>query len=152
VADGYALACQSLVESDLVVTVPPQEKIERRLTTGRSLPAVAVPAGYRPHQSPSLRRVCLTLPAPNLDNQMDDLSRLQTAFRQQTGCETLRVSLPQLKLLGNVLRQGDWTVTAIYDLDSDRQPRLVALLPGAVPEEAPLWTAAIDIGTTTVTV
>ena len=27
VADGYALACQSLVESELVVTVPPQEKI-----------------------------------------------------------------------------------------------------------------------------
>jgi uncharacterized 2Fe-2S/4Fe-4S cluster protein (DUF4445 family) len=152
VADGYALACQSLVESELVVTVPPQEKIERRLVTGRSLPAVNVPAGYDPLQSPSLRRVSLTLTAPSLDNQVDDLSRLQTAFRQQTGCEALRVSLPQLKQLGTVLRQGDWTVTAIYDLDDDRHPRLVALLPGALPEEAPLWTAAIDIGTTTVTV
>jgi uncharacterized 2Fe-2S/4Fe-4S cluster protein (DUF4445 family) len=152
VADGYALACQSLVESDLVVTVPPQEKIERRLTTGRSLPAVNVPAGYDPYQSPSLRRVSLTLPAPSLDNQLDDLSRLETAFRQQTGCEALRASLPQLKQLGNVLRQGDWTVTAIYDLDDDRQPRLVALMPGALPQGAPLWAAAIDIGTTTVTV
>ncbi len=152
VADGYALACQSLVESDLVVSVPPQEKIERRLTTGRSLPPVTVPAGYDPRQSPSLRRVSLTLPAPSLDNQVDDLSRLQMAFHQQTGCKNLRVSLAQLKRLGAVLRQGEWTVTVIYDLDDEPQPRLVALLPGALTGDAPLWTAAIDIGTTTVTV
>ena len=29
IADGYALACQTVIESDLLVTIPPQEKIER---------------------------------------------------------------------------------------------------------------------------
>ncbi|MCL4825328.1 MAG: 2Fe-2S iron-sulfur cluster binding domain-containing protein, partial [Anaerolineales bacterium] len=29
---GYALACQAVVEGDAVIFVPPQEKIERRLT------------------------------------------------------------------------------------------------------------------------
>src|SRR3990170_7943091 len=35
IASGYALACQTVVESDVEVLVPPQEKIERRLTTDR---------------------------------------------------------------------------------------------------------------------
>ena len=33
VAAGYALACQTVVEGDAWITVPPQEAIERRLTT-----------------------------------------------------------------------------------------------------------------------
>ena len=33
---GYALSCQTVVDGDVVVTVPPQEKIERRLTSDKS--------------------------------------------------------------------------------------------------------------------
>ena len=46
VAQGYALACQTVVEGDVLVHVPPQEKIERRLTTDRTVAEVTVPAGY----------------------------------------------------------------------------------------------------------
>src|SRR5512139_824492 len=35
VAQGYALACQTVVEGDVKIHIPPQEKIERRLTTDR---------------------------------------------------------------------------------------------------------------------
>src|SRR5512143_1484502 len=46
VAAGYTLACQSVVEGDVSVSVPPQEKIERRLTTDRVVAEVQVPIGY----------------------------------------------------------------------------------------------------------
>src|SRR5512137_270702 len=46
VAQGFALACQSVVEGDVSIAVPPQEKIERRLTTDRVAAEVEVPAGY----------------------------------------------------------------------------------------------------------
>ena len=36
VAAGYALACQSVIEGDTVITLLPQEKVERRLTTDRT--------------------------------------------------------------------------------------------------------------------
>jgi uncharacterized 2Fe-2S/4Fe-4S cluster protein (DUF4445 family) len=36
-ADGYALACQSVIEGDVHVVIPPQERIERRLTSVRVL-------------------------------------------------------------------------------------------------------------------
>jgi len=45
------LACQSVVESDVVIAIPPQEKIERRLTTDRTVAEVEVPVGYDAHPS-----------------------------------------------------------------------------------------------------
>ena len=46
VENGYALACQTVIEGDVSISVPPQEKIERRLTTDRTVAEVSVPAGY----------------------------------------------------------------------------------------------------------
>ncbi len=44
---GYALACQTVIEGDVSITVPPQEKIERRLTTDRTVAEVTIPEGLR---------------------------------------------------------------------------------------------------------
>src|SRR5574341_938929 len=56
VEQGYALACQTVVEGDLRVVVPPQEKIERVLVTDRVLAEVTVPAGYDPQTAQAIRR------------------------------------------------------------------------------------------------
>jgi uncharacterized 2Fe-2S/4Fe-4S cluster protein (DUF4445 family) len=37
VAAGYALACQTTVEGDVVILIPPQEKIERRLKESQKI-------------------------------------------------------------------------------------------------------------------
>ncbi len=154
IAQGYALACQTVVEGDVSIYVPPQEKIERRLTTDRVVAEVTVPEDYEYPFSQTVRRLPLTLNPPSMDDQTDDWARLQTAFRLQHGIEHLTCSLPVLRRIGGVLREGDWRVTAI--IETIRPPdhptiRLIDLLPGHVDEYAPLWGAAIDIGTTTVT-
>ena len=76
VAAGYALACQTVIEGDVQIVVPPQEKVERRLTTDRTAAEVSVPLGYDPERTQSVRRVWLTLDPPNLDDQTDDWSRI----------------------------------------------------------------------------
>jgi len=156
IAQGYALACQTVIEGDLTIIVPPQEKIERRLTTDRTVAEVEVPAGYNPALSQSIQRVTLMLTPPNIDDQTDDWSRLQTALKQQAGLEKVEISLQQLHQIGGILRQDDWRVTAIVDLDSwdcpECPPRLIELRPGHALLYEPLWGAAIDIGTTTVTI
>jgi len=156
IAQGYALACQTVIEGDLTIIVPPQEKIERRLTTDRTVAEVEVPAGYNPALSQSIQRVTLMLTPPNIDDQTDDWSRLQTALKQQAGLEKVEISLQQLHQIGGILRQDDWRVTAIVDLDSwdcpECPPRLIDLRPGHALLYEPLWGAAIDIGTTTVTI
>ena len=157
VAQGFALACQSVVEGDITVTVPPQEKIERRLTTDRTAIEVSVPTDYDPAYSQSIRRISLQLNPPRMDDQTDDWSRLRTALRQNTGIDDIQISLNLLRKMGAVLRENNWQITVITDahieLDGNRSDeRLVAILPDLVPVDDPIYGLAIDIGTTTVTV
>ncbi|MCK6539426.1 MAG: ASKHA domain-containing protein [Anaerolineales bacterium] len=162
IEQGYALACQTVVEGDVEIFIPPQEKIERRLTTDRVVAEVTVPADYEYPFAQTVRRVHLTLTPPSMDDQTDDWSRLQTALRLQHRIENPTCSLPLLRKIGSTLRQDDWRVTAIIETSrpsdhattrpSDHTTiRLIDLLPGHVDEYSPLWGCAIDIGTTTVT-
>lgn len=154
VADGYALACQTVIEGDLTVVIPPQEKIERRLTTDRTVAEVAVPLGYDPLSSQTIRRVRLTLVEPSMEDQTDDWSRLQLGLHQQAGVGEIQVSLDLLRRLGDILRAGEWRVTALYDAQSwdcpDCPARLIDVYPEHLDSFDPLWGVAIDIGTTTV--
>ena len=152
IAQGYVLACQSVIEGNISVQVPPQDKIERRLTTDRTIGDVSVPTGYSFATSQTIRRVVLTLPAPSMDDQTDDWSRLQTALRNQMGLTDVQASLPLFQKLGAALRASDWQVTVVLDLNPDAPERahLIAIYPGS-RENEPLWSAAVDIGTTTVT-
>ena len=155
IAKGYALACQSVVEGDLYITIPPQEKIERRLTTDRIASEIRVPDGYEFTWSQTIRRVSVSLNPPSMDDQADDWSRLQTALRTKANIEQINCSIGLLRRIGTVLRESDWNVTAILDMatgETGGLARLIDLRPGIGSEEEPLWSAAIDIGTTTVTV
>ena len=91
-----------------------------------------------------------------MDDQTDDWSRLQTAIRREAGVSELRASLEMLRELGDLLREGDWQVTATLNSRTwdcpDCPAQLLDLQPGHVPADAPLWGAAVDIGTTTVSV
>jgi uncharacterized 2Fe-2S/4Fe-4S cluster protein (DUF4445 family) len=154
IARGYALACQTVVEGDVSISVPPQEKIERRLTTDRTVGEVEVPLGYDYNRHQTIRRVNLMLTPPSLDDQTDDWSRLQIAFRQQVGASEISCSLPLLRQIGSILREDDWRVTAVLDAPAwdspDLRLRMIDLKPGHDLLYEPLWGTAIDIGTTTV--
>jgi uncharacterized 2Fe-2S/4Fe-4S cluster protein (DUF4445 family) len=157
ISNGFALACQSVVETDIAVAVPPQEKIERRLTTDRTAIEVTIPPDYDPIYSQTVRRIGLRLSPPRMDDQTDDWGRLKTALRQKVGIEDIQISLNLLQKIGTILRDNDWQVTAITDahveIDGRRtDERLVTLISDIVPEEDPMYGIAIDIGTTTVTV
>ncbi len=154
IAQGYALACQTVVEGDAAIYIPPQEKIERRLTTDRVVAEVSVPSDYEYPFIQSVRRMHLTLTPPSMDDQTDDWSRTQTAFRLQHRMEQIVCSVGLLRKMGEVLREKDWRVTAIIEsgnLEEGHPNRLIDLRAGHEDEYAPLWGCAVDIGTTTVT-
>ncbi len=150
---GFALACQSVVEGDVSIFVPEQEKIERKLTTDRVAAEVSVPDGYEFTWSQSIRRYNVNLTPPSMDDQTDDWSRLKTAMRLQHKIERVSCSISLLQRLGAILRDGEWQVTVILDseiVDEETVYTLIDVQPGVSDEEEALWTAAIDIGTTTV--
>lgn len=156
VVRGFALACQTIVEGDVTVETPAVEEIERRLTMDRvALATPPPPAGYDAHLHQSIQRVRLSLPPPSMDDQTDDWNRLLTALRQTTGHADVEVSLSLLRKIGGILREGNWTVTALLETNpvaAEMKPRLIDLFEGHVTDEMPLLGTAIDIGTTTVTV
>ena len=117
VAAGYALACQTTVEGDIVVRIPPQEKIERRLKESKRVAKVALPFSYDLHDQ-ALRKYAVTLEPPSLQDQTDDWSRLQRELVRQYDLQELQASLPVLRKLGPALREGEWTVTLVVELDN----------------------------------
>ncbi len=156
VEQGYAIACQTIIEGDLTVIVPPQEKIQQHLTTGQSAADVSVPSGYDHHINQTVHRIPVTLKHPSMEDQTSDWARLKTALLIETGLTELSISLPVLQILPAVLREGDWKVSPVLYVEGGMKEggaaELIDLLPGVVPEDTPLWGAAVDIGTTTVKV
>ena len=149
VEQGYALACQTVIEGDAAIYVPPQKKIERRLTTDRVVADVVVPADYDYDRLQTVRRIQLELNPPSMEDQTDDWGRLQTALRMEHQFENLSASLAVLQKLGTVLREGEWKTTVVADLsralqsgDATRPVRLIDVLPGRVDEYSPLWGAS----------
>ncbi len=149
VAAGYALACQTLVEGDVVVSIPLQERIERRLKESKRAAKVQLPFPYDIHDQP-IRKIAVTLEPPSLADQTDDWARLQRELARRFDLRDVQVSLPVLKKLGPALREGEWTVTVVLEMDAWDRPegpaRIIDVLPGERLES--LWAAAIDIGTT----
>lgn len=147
---GYALACQAVIEGDTRVTLLPQEKVERRLTTDRTALDCKPPPGYELKSDQPVHAFYLELEPPSLADQTDDWSRLQTALRRQHGVGAVVADLAVLRKLGGVLRSADWQVTAIVEMDTwqqpDGPPRLLDVLPGNRTDR--LFGAALDIGTT----
>ena len=150
VAAGYALACQSVIEGDAAITLLPQAGVERRLTTDRTAVDDQLPFVYEPGRDQSVRAFCVTLEPPSLADQTDDWARLRRTLRRSHGIDKLTVDLATLCKIGAALREGDWTVTAVVELDAwdrpDGPPRLIDLLPG--DQTGTLLGVALDIGTT----
>jgi uncharacterized 2Fe-2S/4Fe-4S cluster protein (DUF4445 family) len=149
VAAGYALACQTAVVEDAVVTIPPQERIERRIKEGKRAAAVALPFPYETSDQ-SLRKAVVSVSPPSLEDQTDDWSRLKRGLAQRYGLRDVQASLAVLARLGRALREGEWTVTVVLEIDAWDRPggpaRVIDVLPGSHLES--LWGVAIDIGTT----
>jgi uncharacterized 2Fe-2S/4Fe-4S cluster protein (DUF4445 family) len=156
VEQGYALACQTVVEGNVSVIVPPQEKIQQRLTTGQSAADVSVPPGYDYRRDQTIQRISLELKPPSMEDQTSDWARLKTALGGNYDLGNLSISLPVLQKLPSIIREGDWKVTAIIFKDNDTgacaSAEVIDIQPGLIKEDMPLWGAAVDIGTTTVKV
>lgn len=147
-AEGLALACQTIVESDLTVRIPEQERIERRLVTEHSAREVELPFSYEPERMQSVGCLQLLLSPPTLDDQLDDYTRI-TRGLEQAGIIQPEIPLPLIQKLGGVLRDSDWKPWVLLDRGSTSAgtPRIIDIH----SEDMPPIGLALDIGTTTIT-
>jgi uncharacterized 2Fe-2S/4Fe-4S cluster protein (DUF4445 family) len=145
---GYALACQTVVEGDLRVTIPEQERVERRLVTDKTAKTIEVPFPYEPGLQ-GVRAFRLYLQEPSLQDNKDDIGRLQLALAA-AGYPAVDVPLTLVRRLGSVLRACDWSPWVVLEVEAWNRPEGPARLIDVASDPIEPVAVAIDIGTTTV--
>ena len=145
---GYALACQTVIEGPTTITIPEQERIERRLVTTKAARKVELPFEYDPAALQSIQAFQVNLTSPSLQDNLDDLSRLEKALADH-GYTPLDVPLATLRRLGTTLRTAEWSPWVVLETQAPTSgpARLIDLSPDPI---RPIG-LAVDIGTTTVT-
>ncbi|MBN2373885.1 DUF4445 domain-containing protein [bacterium] len=150
VSEGYALACLTLVEGDLTLSIPPSSKVlGEGIISGGEKRLIDERWAIGPWDvKPRTKSFCLSLSPPSLDDNRSDLERIGSALSSQ-GCNSYHIHCPLylLKNLARQVRDGEWkvTVTIIPACDGIE---IIDIQPGKACLQH--YGVAIDVGTTTV--
>jgi uncharacterized 2Fe-2S/4Fe-4S cluster protein (DUF4445 family) len=133
---GRRLSCQTQLQGDVVIDVPPDSQVHKQVVRKRAeVRAIEL--------DPVVRLHYVEVEEPDMHAPIGDLQRLQKALAEQWGLGELTCDLRSLQGLQRALRQGHWQVTvAVHSAN-----RIIALWPGFHDRAYGL---AIDIGSTTV--
>jgi uncharacterized 2Fe-2S/4Fe-4S cluster protein (DUF4445 family) len=158
VVEGHVLACTTHVTGDVVVRVPPESRpgaAPSRTRSGRvANPVLSADAhaARLPDKRSTLvvSKVCVTVAEPDHANNASDLQRVLQALRHEAHLKGVEVTLDAARELPALLREGDWTVTAIVSEPLTGVPLVTGFQAGDTTQRQ--YAAAVDIGTTTVEV
>jgi uncharacterized 2Fe-2S/4Fe-4S cluster protein (DUF4445 family) len=134
---GYRLACKVKPEDGMEIEVPFYDEHDRKEDALLKEHAIKLDHG--------VKKVCLHIPHPSLDDERGDWERIKADLVKTTNSEAIHPELPVLEKMPSVLRAKDFVVTAtlwdhqILDLEAGDTTSL-------------LFGLAVDIGTTSVAV
>jgi len=155
ISAGVRLACQTLIQGDLTIEVPPESRLEEhQVLMGDVHKGLLKESGHdlleKFGQHPLASKQRISLSAPTLTANTNDWSRLQLELRRvlKVGDKPIDVPLSVLKNLPESLRKANWDVSVTVS-DNDSGLTVIHVEPG---NDQPPYGFAIDIGTTTVVV
>jgi len=150
-AKGTRQSCQSRILSDLIVEIPVESRLEKAVLVRESgnitaQMTAALVSGWR--FDPPVKKLYLELPVPTLEDNVSDLSRLLRGIKQQYRLDNIAVDFEVLSRLAQILRSGNWQVTATKLLEDDSNFKIINIEPG--DSRTRHYALAFDIGTTAV--
>ncbi|MDD5019000.1 MAG: ASKHA domain-containing protein [Candidatus Omnitrophica bacterium] len=159
---GAHLACQTLVESDCVVEIPPESRLDMSVLSKEELalrlrgiyaPSEDVQEAARPVREdfafqPLVEKFYIQLPAPDFNDKLSDLERVERAVQEKIGDVPLHTGLANLRRLGELLRTSSWNVTVTVAAKGPAF-EILAIEPQDTSEKN--FGLVFDIGTTTIT-
>jgi uncharacterized 2Fe-2S/4Fe-4S cluster protein (DUF4445 family) len=155
---GFVLACQTEIQDDLEVWVPPEARLEEeQILTTENMVCYDQPQDLEVKDTldiPSLlympvsQKLYLSLPKPSLADNLADLDRVYREIRKKIQAPTLEISLTALRGMARLLRENHWEVTATLFPHDEHCIEILSLEPGDTCAEN--YGIACDIGTTTI--
>ena len=155
---GYRIACQSVVKSDLTVRIPVESSVDAGVLNLRKTPRQTAKIKQTDLNDlkeqglfvPPVEKKYIELPEPSSDDRLPDVTRLVSFLKLNQGEHRLAVSLPVIRKIPDILREGDFKVTATLErpVQKGRKTHIINVQPGDASKTN--YAIAIDIGTTTV--
>ena len=152
VSQGYVLACEAGIESDVVVDVLEEHSLDGADDAAPSeVPYLADLSKLIKYVRlrPLVRRTPLQLPPPTLDNPICDLDRITHALGPAVPADSYEMDLQVMQRLPEVVRQSNWNVTALTGRRGGSVREILGVEGGDA--ERPNMCVAVDVGTTTIT-
>jgi uncharacterized 2Fe-2S/4Fe-4S cluster protein (DUF4445 family) len=138
---GRRLSCQTQIQGDLVVDVPPESQVHKQVVRKEADTRVIA-------LDPATHLYYIEVEEPDMHKPSSDLERVYAALKAQWGIENLSTNFTVLTDLQKVLRKGEWKITcAVFSRPAGGGNRLAAIWPGFHEN---LYGLAIDVGSTTV--
>jgi len=156
--NGYRLACQAVVKSDLVVRIPVESAIDPSVLKLQASPRRT--AHIREMNFEELKEKGLfvapvekkyvELPAPTAQDNLPDITRLISHLQLEHDEHRLDVTLAMIRKLPQVIREDDFRVTAtlVRPVRDVGKTRIINVQPGDTSDQN--YAIAMDIGTTTI--
>jgi len=145
------LACETIVEKDIVVSVPKKSLAIHTKTSALSeefTKGVVLEREKEFRRAPLVRRFYLELKSPTSDDNSSDLERIMEALSKHIASVSVSTKLANVKHLSEILRDSDFKVTVTVGYKDDSL-EILSIEPG--DESNRNYGLAFDIGTTTVT-
>jgi len=158
IAQGYRLACQTAVKSDLVVRIPVESTVDASVLKLQATPRRT--AHIREMNFEELKekglfvapveKKYLELPEPTAQDNLPDVTRVISYLHLNHDEHRLEVDLSVIRKIPDVLRANDFKVTAtlVRPVRDVGKTRIINIEPGDTTRKS--YAIAMDIGTTTV--
>lgn len=145
---GYILACASFLESDAVIEIP-------RGSTARLEDMQAdvskIELGKKRKVnfkfSPTIGKIYLKLPKPNMDDRLSDLDRVERELEKNFNNADIKIEIYNVRKFSAILRESDWNVTLTL-LRNKNELSILSI--EAQDTSKSLYALSFDIGTTTI--
>ena len=155
--EGFVLACQTKVTSDMQVLIPPESRLEEEqiMTQGpvvdysqpEKVFVAKLPSDPLSLFEPLVQKIYLELKEPSGEDNIADIDRIMRELKRRTEYQSFEISLRCLQGLAPKLRNNNWKVTATIARHGDLW-RILQIEPGDTSDQN--YGLALDVGTTTV--
>jgi len=155
--EGFVLACQTTVTSDMEVVIPPESRLEEEqimvqgamveYSQPEKLFVAKLPSDPLSLFEPLVQKIYLELKEPSGEDNIADIDRIMRELKRKTEYQSFEISLRCLQGLANKLRNNNWKVTATIASHGDLW-RILQIEPEDTSDQN--YGLALDVGTTTV--